>query len=426
MRHGFAASICIMILLLGGAVLDNARAQEYRENDVVVGINVPLSGPYKSQGKEQEKTCLMAIKRLNARGGLLIKDIKYVVKDTESDPEVARENAVELIREYNADMITGGVANAVARAQSDVCQEYGVPFMAAMAHSRVLTGYDKTGSGSTEQKAHRHTFRWYLNDWMSKEALVPFLVKKFGTGTDYFHITMDTIWGNNLQKGISMGTGLKGCNTVKTVKTPPGNDDFSKELKQVQKSSADVLVLNLFGPDLVNAMQQVKEMGINKSVHIVVPAMEINTAHQIDNKVLQDTYSTTSWYHGLGERFSGSKDFIQAFSQWYPDYNRPPGASAACAWVAINEWADAVSRAGTTDSNKVIPELEDHEFTLLKEKEKWRSFDHQAIGSVFVVKGKAPGNMDNEWDVLQILDSVPGSEVVRSQTDNPVMLEPFD
>ncbi len=426
MKFKFSVCICITILLLGSAVLDKARAQEYKENDVVVGINVPLSGPYKSQGKDQKKAYVMAIKRINARGGLLIKDIKYVIRDTETDPQVARENTEELINEYNADMITGGSSSAVAIAQSDVCQKYGVPFMAATTHSRVVTGYDKTSSGPTEQKAHRHTFRWYLNDYMTKEALIPFLAEQFGNDANYFQITADYLWGHNLQRAIRLGTGLQGCKTVNTVLTPLGNQDFTQELKQVQKSSADVLVLNLFGRDLIKAMEQIEQMGLNESVDIVAPLMEINMASQIDNKVLQNTYSTTNWYHALSEKFSGSKEFIEAFSHWYPDYNRPPGAAAACAWVAINQWADAVSRAGTTDPKKVIPALEGHEFTLLKDEEKWRSFDHQAVSSVLIVKGKAPNNMEDKWDLLKIMDSVPGSEVMRTKTENPVMLEPLD
>lgn len=90
------------------------------------------------------------------------------------------------------------------------------------------------------------------------------------------------------------------------------------------------------------------------------------------------------------------------------------------------EWAAAVERAGTVDSDQVIRELEGHSFTLLKDTEKWRSWDHQAISSVYVVQGKSPRNMAGEWDVLKIVDRVPGEDVVRSRTENPVMLEFLD
>ena len=34
--------------------------------------------------------------------------------------------------------------------------------------------------------------------------------------------------------------------------------------------------------------------------------------------------------------------------------------------------------------------------------------------------------MENEWDRLRYIEKVPGSEVVRSRHENPVMLEPLE
>lgn len=387
---------------------------------IKIGVNVPLSGPYQKQGADQERAYKLAAGQINADGGVLGRRIKLVVQDTKVDPQVAKENALEFIQDENVDMVTGGSSSAVAIAQSDVCQEHGVVFMAAMTHSSATTGFDKTRTGFKSQKAHRHTFRWYFNNWMTKKALVPFLLEKFGSDVSYFHITSDYIWGHTSQNAIQDGTGLEGAKTAGSVTAQLGETDFSEQLQQARDSGADVLVLNLFGRDLVRIMEQLQQMGLTQSFRIVAPLMELNIANAIDNEILQKTYSTTCWYHGLSDRFEGTRDFVQSFSQ---EYGKPPGAAAATAWVALQEWSQAVQRAGTTSSNQVIPELEGHSFTLLKDTEKWRAWDHQAISSVFVVQGKSPGNMANEWDVLNIVKSVPGENVVRSRTENPVMLE---
>ena len=408
--------LAALALLMCG--MHPGMAQE--SGPIKIGVNVPLSGPYQKQGADQERAYQLAARQINADGGVLGQRIKLLVRDTEVDPQVAKENALEFIEDENVDMVTGGSSSAVAIAQSDVCQEHGVVFMAGLTHSSATTGYDKTQTGFKSQKAHRHTFRWYFNNWMTKEALVPFLVEQFGSDASYFHITADYIWGHTSQNAIQSGTGLEGARTAGSVTAPLGETDFSEQLQQARDSGADVLVLNLFGRDLVRVMEQVQQMGLTQSFRIVAPLMELNIANAIDNEILQKTYSTTNWYHGLSDRFDGSRDFVQSFSQ---EYGRPPGAAAATAWVALQEWAKAVQRAGTTSSNQVIPELEGHSFTLLKDTEKWRAWDHQAISSVFVVQGKSPGNMANEWDVLNIVKSVPGEDVVRSRTENPVMLE---
>ena len=407
--------VALSLLICG---MQPSMAQE--SEPIRIGVNVPLSGPYQKQGADQERAYQLAAERINADGGVLGRRIKLLVRDTEVDPQVAEKNALEFIQDENVDMVTGGSSSAVAIAQSDVCQEHGVVFMAALTHSSATTGYDKTQTGYKSQKAHKHTFRWYFNDWMTQEALVPFLVEQLGSDVSYFHITADYIWGQSQEESIRQGTGLFGAQTAGTTYTPLGETDFSQALTKARQSGADVLVLNLFGQDLVRAMNQVQEMGLTQSFRIVAPLIELNMAHAIDNEVLQKTYSTTSWYHGLSDRFNGSRDFVRSFSE---EYGRPPGAAGATAWVALHEWANAVQRAGTTSANQVIPELEGHSFSLLKDTEKWRAWDHQAVSSVFVVQGKSPEDMANEWDVLEIVKSVPGKEVVRSRTQNPVMLE---
>jgi len=413
-------ALLAMVLLVCGAHTLWAKEGASNQDPITIGINVPLSGSYKSQGQDQKRAYDLAIEQLNANGGLLGRRVEAIVRDSQVDPEVAEKNARRFIKKNDVDMITGGSSSSVAIAESDVCQKNGVVFMAAMTHSSTVTGFDKTKTGYKSQKAHKHTFRWYLNNWMTKEALVPFLVDKFGTEVKYFHITADYIGEYTAQEAIQRGTGLHGIQTVENLVTPLGETDFSQELKQAKKSDADILVLNLFGQDLVHAMRQLREMNMVNDFQIVTPLMELNIAHAIDNEMLQKTYSTVNWYQGLADRFSGSRDFVRTYSQ---EYGRPPGSAAATAWVALKQWAAAVKRAGSTDPKLVIPELEGHSFSLLKEKGTWRKWDHQAVNSVFVVRGKSPQNMANEWDVLKIVKSVPGEEVVRSKMENPVMLE---
>lgn len=62
-------------------------------------------------------------------------------------------------------------------------------------------------------------------------------------------------------------------------------------------------------------------------------------------------------------------------------------------------------------------------FTLLKDQEKWKRWDHQAISFVFIVKGKSPTKSRGPWDLLEIIKEIPGNEVVRNREQNPVTLE---
>ena len=75
----------------------------------MVGLNVPLTGAYARQGEDQLKAYTLAIDILNKSSGILGKRIVYAVRDTKTDPVVAKANAYELI-ELGAQLITGGVS----------------------------------------------------------------------------------------------------------------------------------------------------------------------------------------------------------------------------------------------------------------------------------------------------------------------------
>jgi ABC-type branched-subunit amino acid transport system substrate-binding protein len=319
-------------------------------------------------------------------------------------------------------LITGGSSSAEAVAQGDVCQELGVIFMAALTHSNATTGHDKLKSGQELQKAHRHTFRWYFNAWMTAKALAPYLVGQIKKNATFFYITSDYTWGHSLEESMKWRTELAGCDTIGTIRVPLGTKDYKKELAAAQKENPDVLVMSLFGQDMVAALKQASQMGLKKKTQIVVPLMELNMAHGAGIEAMEGILSTVNWYWDMGKRFPGTKQFVDAF---YAKYKKMPGGAAACAWVAIYEWTAAVEKAGSFESAKVIKALEGRKFTLLKDQEEWREWDHQAISSVFIVQGKTKSESKGAWDLLKIVGEKKGTDVVMSREENPVILEPL-
>lgn len=73
---------------------------------VMIGLNIPLTGPYSEQGKDEKRAYMLAIDDLNSWGGVLDKMISYVIKDTQTNAEIGRKNALELIKKHNVVKIT--------------------------------------------------------------------------------------------------------------------------------------------------------------------------------------------------------------------------------------------------------------------------------------------------------------------------------
>lgn len=413
-----AARALLFLLLLSLGLSGAASAQE-----VVIGLNIPQTGPYAAQGKDQLDGYMLAIEDLNSKGGVLGHQIRPVVKDSQSNPEVARKNTLEMIWNENAAMISGGISSAVAIAVSAECQEQGVIFMTGLTHDNATTGHMQTPGGFMVQTAHRHTFRWFLNAWMTASAMAPYLTETFGKNKEYFYISADYSWGHSLEDSMRRFLELEGADTLGSLFTPLGAKDFKKELEAAKNASPDVLVLNLFGNDLVTALKQATELKIQKDMKVVVPLMEIQMAKALGPEILQGVLATTSWHYSLESKFPASKAFADAFRK---KYQRPPGVCAATGWVAVHQWADAVEKSKDFYADdKIILALEGHKFTQLKDEEMWRAWDHQCVGTVYILQGKSPKKVQNEWDVLEIVAEKPGPAVVRGRAENPVSLEPL-
>jgi len=382
------------------------------EDTVLIGINVPLSGSYQDQGEDELKAYKLAIAEVNKKGGILGKKIIYSVKDTETDAKVAGQNAQALIDE-GAVMVTGGSASNCAIAQSEVCQKNKKIFMACLTHSNATTGKD----------AHRACFRWYNNGHQTAQAMAKILVEKFGADAKYAFLYADYTWGQTVRDSVKKVVEQAGCKTVLDLATELGKKSFVADLLKAKAAKPDVLVLVHFGRDMVNALKQAHTMGLKKDMAVVVPLMELHMAHGVGPEIMQGVLTSMCWYHGLSEKYPGSKEFVEKFEA---AYNKKPGNAAAAAWVAIFEYASAVNRAKTLDFVPVVKALEGHKFTLLGTEEYWRDWDHQGIHPTYVAEGKTPAESKDEWDLFKIIGEKSGDEVARTREENPVQLEPLE
>ncbi|MBD5605987.1 MAG: ABC transporter substrate-binding protein, partial [Candidatus Eremiobacteraeota bacterium] len=116
------------------------------QKTVVVGLNVPQTGPYSDQGTDQLRAYRLAISEINAHGGVMGMQIQESVGDDTTKAPVAVENARRMIERDGAVMITGGSSTGTAIAVSGLCQEKITILMAELTH----------GDETTDINCHYH------------------------------------------------------------------------------------------------------------------------------------------------------------------------------------------------------------------------------------------------------------------------------
>ncbi|WP_372972114.1 ABC transporter substrate-binding protein [Marinobacter sp.] len=373
-----------------------------------LGLNYPQSGRYQDQGLQQRLGAFLAVDEINQQGGILGQQVELVIRNTRSDPERGARNTAELIDEHDVKMLFGGVSSAVAIASGKAAKERDRIYFGTLTYSNATTG----------SAGHTHMFREPYNAWMSAKALGRYLSETH-SDSNYYYITADYTWGWSVEESLRQFTSTNDTGAHPGVTTPfptALTSDFQAALEQAAASDAEVLALVLFGDDMVRAINIAYSMGLHKRMQIVVPNITLGMARQVGPTIMEGVIGAVPWVWNLPAEmgYQRGEAFVKAFSE---QYEMRPSSAAASAYSIVHQYRDAVERAGTTNTADVIRALEGHRYSLLKDEQEWRAFDHQNVQSVYVVKLRPREQVladEYSADYFEIVYSLPGNEAART------------
>jgi len=376
---------------------------------LVVGLNVPQTGPYSDQGADQLRAYRLAIDEINQKGGVMGMQIIESVGDDQTKPPIAVDNARRMIERDGAVMITGGSSTGTAVAVSGLCQEEKVIFMATLTH----------GDETTDANCHYHTFRRYIDAHMSAQAMAKTMLTKYGTG-NWFYITADYNWGHSNFENITSVIEAKGGKTVANVLTPLTTTDFSSALSQAQAAKPDVLCIIQFGKDMIACVNQAAGFGLTKSSKILVPLADEYMAKGVGDNFANVVTTAPFYYKYQGEKYPEAKRFIDAFVK---KYGTPPSNGAECAYTDMYQWKGGIERSGSLDPKAFIAKMEGYHWSSTKGPEYWRAFDHQGINTVMVLEGVPLAGRDDPFAYAKVLEVHDGETVAIPQATSKCKIE---
>lgn len=415
----------LVILLI---VLTNFQGGEvWAIETVSIGLNYPATGSYREQGIQQKRAATLAVDEINAAGGILGRMVRLIQWDSQSDADVTTRNVTYMIEQDGVKMVFGSVSSADAIAAGEVCQSRNVLFFATLAYADAITG----------TQGHRYVFREGYNGWMAAKALSTYVRNKLPAHLNrYFYITTQDVWGSGSEAALrnSSDTQDRTAHSSISVPFPPNYDALWNAIQTVKTAKPDVLVLVLFGNELVTALKLVVTTNFKSEVQIVVPSITQGIAKRAGAQAMEGVISTTHWIWEIPYQYNylRGKEFVERF---LARYGNLPSTSAASAYTSVYEYKAAVERAGTFNGAEVVHALEGHEYQLLKDKQVWRDFDHQSVQTVYVVRGLFQSQSINDFKaqgLFEIIEAIPGDKLVQTReewnaarlaVDKPIELE---
>ncbi|HVM83619.1 MAG TPA: ABC transporter substrate-binding protein [Candidatus Binatia bacterium] len=367
---------------------------------VKIGLCNPLTGTYAAVGKNEMIGCQLAIEQMNGKGGILGKQAELLVEDsTSGDAGTAVQKSRKLIERDGINFLLGNVNSALALAMAQVSNEKGVLHIVPGGHTDAITG----------ATCHWNVFRVCNTTQMEANAVAGQLISKMGK--KWYYITPDYAFGHTLQAGLEKACTKLGGEKVGADLTPLGTTDFSSYLIKAQSANPDIIIFLTQGDDMVNALKQAVQFGLDKRVHLAGAQQELEPLEGLPPEARIGTW-VFEWYWNQ-PNVPHVAEFVDAIKK---KTGRVPTARTWFGFVSTWSCALAAQAANSLEGAKVAKALEGMklppEIGLMPDQPFFRAGDHQLIGDLFVGNAQAQGKMDD--DFFNVTEIVKGTDAAVS------------
>ena len=389
-RHLLSAAL--LTLGLGAAAFS---VQAAISNDVIrIGIISDMSGVYSDvDGPAGVEAIRMAIADMG--GEVAGKKIELLTADHQNKADLASSKAREWFDQQNLDMLIGGTNSATNLAMAGVAAEKKKPFISIGSASS-----DMTGAACTPYTVH------YAYDTVALARGTGGAVVKAG-GKTWFFLTADYAFGHALERDTSTVVKEAGGTIKGNVRAPLSNSDFSSFLLQAQASGAQILGLANAGGDTINAIKAANEFGVTSTMKLAGLLIFVNDIHALGLKATQGMYLTDGWYWD-------QSDESRAWAKRFEDkIKRKPSMLQAGDYSAVTFYLNGVKATGSDDADTMMKWMKSNKINDFFAKNGYVREDGRMVHDMFLMQVKTPEQSKGEWDLYNIIATLPGEEVYK-------------
>ncbi|MEO8303071.1 MAG: ABC transporter substrate-binding protein [Betaproteobacteria bacterium] len=217
----------------------------------VVGL-VELSGAGATAGTNFNNGVKLAVKEINAAGGMLGRKIEYTANDTQSNPGVAKALAQKAVDD-GAYVVMGPVFSGSFIVSMAETQRAGIPnFTGGEAANITEKGNPYVFRTSFTQSTAMPKLAKYINDTVKAKSVALLWVNNdFGKG------------GRDMMTKALEAQGIK---VAADISTDPGQVDFSGAVLKAKQSGADALFVYTNEEESARALRELRKQGFDKPI----------------------------------------------------------------------------------------------------------------------------------------------------------------
>ena len=330
--------LCVAAVI--GFFLTLAIAGTTPASDTIkLGVAGPHSGDLASYGIPTIKAAELVVKDINAKGGVLGKQVELLVEDDVCKPEVATNTATKLVSK-GVHVVLGHICSGATKAALGIYKDSKIIVMSPSATNPALTqsgdypNFYRTIASDDAQARLEVDFA--LNVLKLKKIAVLHDKGDYGKGLAEFakaFLEKDPRAEVVLYEGIT-----------------PGAVDYSAVVQKIKRSKAEAVIFGGYHPEASKIVTQMKKK-------------KMKTIFISDDGVKDDTFIKVAGKYAEGVYATGPKDVtknpmtISARAAHRKAYGKDPGAFFENAYAAALALLNAIENAGSTDYDAIAKAL---------------------------------------------------------------------
>ncbi|HVE50165.1 MAG TPA: ABC transporter substrate-binding protein [Casimicrobiaceae bacterium] len=316
-------TIARSLVLFAGLVLAQSHLAQPIAQPVKIAGLVELSGTGATSGSNFNDGVKLAVKEINAAGGILGRKIDYTSNDTQSQPQIAKALAIKAIDD--------GVYAVMGPVFSG-------SILVSMAETRRAQIPNFTGgeAAAITQQGNPYIFRTSFTQATAMPKMARYVKEALNAKT------VAVVWVNNdfgkggrdvFTKALE-GLGVK---VVADISTDPGQLDFSGAVLRAKQANADVLFSYTNEEESARLLRELRKQGYDKPVvgeTVLTSQKVIELAGDAANGVVAHVGLTAD------APIPTVKSFTERFQKEYnykPDHNGLKGYSGMYVVKAVTE-----------------------------------------------------------------------------------------
>ncbi len=309
--------------------------------DMTVGIAGPMTGPDAALGEQVKRGASKAIEDVNAKGGLLGQKLVGVVGDDVCDPKQAVSVANDMVSK-KAVVVIG-----------HVCSSSSIPASSVYADANIVQISPSSTNPKFTDRGLANVFRVCGRDDSQGPTAADYVVDNL-KGKVVAVMDDKQTYGQGLAQAFKAALEAKGVKAALYEEITPGEKDYSAVITKLKEAKVEVLYYGGYYQEAGLIVRQAHEQGMKMTL---IGGDGLATAEfwAIAGEAGQGTLMTFGPDPKLDP---ANADLVK----WFESQNYPPEAYTLYAYAAVQAWADAVTKAGSTDAAKVEAAMRSNKF----------------------------------------------------------------